>query len=476
MNNTLNNFIFILSILFLTTSCSDFGDLNEDPNQATAVPTSTLLTSSLRSISDVIGGDMGILYAQMLSETQFTEASRYAEGHFDFNPWYTGPLANLEEIIRLNTNENTKESVAFSGSNNNQIAVARILKAYFYHAMTDRWGPIPYSEALQGTANFKPKYDSQEFIYHDLFAELSEAVEQMEETEKAVQGDFLFDGDMQRWKQFANTLHLVMALRLSEVNATKGAIEFNKALTASGGVLASVEDNIMYPYLAEVDNQNPWFKRFETRTDFAISEPLVSHMKATNDPRLAHFADPAEMNNELVGMPYGIAGATAIQNAEVSLPHSMYVRAKDMPLAIFSYAQVLFSMAEAAHRGWINEEARVLYNEAIVASMAQWKVEGGAFPNNNGVRWNSDQALQLIGEQKWVALYMQGDEAWAEWRRLGYPVLRPAPDALNISGEIPRRQAYPLSEQEWNATNYQAAMGLLGGTDEMDTRLWWDVE
>lgn len=474
MNNTLNKSIFIFIILFFNIGCSDFGEINDSSNQITEVPTATLISGGIKSISDVIGSDVGVLYAQMMSETHFTEASRYAEGHFDFNEWYTGPLANLEEVIRLNTDEKTKEQVQLSGANQNQIAVARILKAYFYQSMTDRWGPIPYADALQGAANFKPKYDAQELIYHHLFVELAEAVAQIEEAGKALKGDFLFEGDMHRWKQFANTLRLVMALRLSEVDPLKGETEFKEALNASGGVLTAVEDNILYPYLEDTNHHNPWYQRFEYRTDFAISAPLVQQMQATNDPRLKNYADLARDTSAIVGMPYGIANAGDISNADISLPNSNYVKAKDMPLPIFTYAQVMFSKAEAAYRGWIDGDAATMYHDAIAASMAQWKVEDSTFVHQVGVTWDDAKALKLIGVQKWVALYTQGFEAWAEWRRLDYPALLPAPDALNPSGQIPRRQGYPLSEQEWNSANYQVAVGLLGEEDALDTRLWWD--
>lgn len=482
------SFLFIF-ILLISSSCSDFGDLNQNPNQPTAVPTSTLFTSSLSSISDVISASNSVLYTQMMAETQHTHASRYGDVHFDFNDFYLGPLANLNEIIRLNTEEASKESIQISGSNSNQIAVARILKAYFYHSMTDRWGPLPYQEALQGGANFAPSYQSQEFIYKDIFKELSEAVAQIREEEKAIEGDFLFQGDMLRWKQFANTLHLIMALRLSEVEESKAEFEFNQALNASGGVINAIEDNIFYPYLAETQQPNPWYNHFLTRSDYAISEPLVNHLKATNDPRIMHFADAASAQNpedavapdspqEVAGMPYGIESAAAIEipNSAVSFPNATYVRGENVPLAIFTYSQVLFSMAEAAHRGWINEDAQALYYGAIAASMAQWEVPMGNFLQQSYVKWNNNKALQLIGEQKWVALYTQGDEAWAEWRRLGYPALSPAPAALNESGEIPRRLAYPLSEQSINAENYEAAVRLLDGEDNLDTRIWWDKE
>ncbi|MEL6591700.1 MAG: SusD/RagB family nutrient-binding outer membrane lipoprotein, partial [Bacteroidota bacterium] len=127
---------FISSLLFATlvlfsTSCGDFGDINIDPNNTTSVAPEVLLSSALRSVASVEGAAIGALYSQHMAETQYSDASRYLDVNFDFNGWYTGPLADLNHIIELNTDEATAADALVSGSNANQIAVARILKAYF---------------------------------------------------------------------------------------------------------------------------------------------------------------------------------------------------------------------------------------------------------------------------------------------------------------------------------------------------------
>lgn len=468
----------MMVLMLLSTSCGQFEDelLNVDPNNSTSVAPHTLLTNSLRSISDVVGATTGLFYVQHMSETQYTDASRYVTVNFDFNGWYTGPLADLQHIIDLNSDDVSKKDALQSGSNENQIAVARILKAYFYHHMTDRWGPLPYSQALQGRKNFKPAYDSQEVIYDGIISELKSAVGQINEGAAPVKGDFLLNGNMAMWRKFANTLRMIAAMRLSNVDPGKAQAEFVAAY--NDGVLSSDDDNIMYPYLAEAANQNPWFARFITRTDFAISSTLVDYMKPLGDPRVDAYADPAPNFGEVRGMPYGIAGAGDIPNADISFPHSTNVRGQDTPLPVFTYSQVLFTLAEAAHRGWISEDAEQLYYDAIAASWRQWGVFDqaafDAFIAQPGVKWEAGRELELIGNQKWVALYLQGYEAWAEWRRLGWPALSPAPDPLNDEGTIPVRQGYPTTERDLNGDNYNAALGILGGPDALGTPLWWD--
>lgn len=464
---------FILSlVIVLGAGCDDFGDINVNPNSPVQVSPSALLTNSLRSISGIVGATTGELYVQHMAETQYTEGSRYQTVNFDFNPSYTGPLINLQHIIDLNTDETTKADALSGGSNANQIAVARILQSYFYNFETDRFGPIPYTQALQGRSQFNPGYDDQQTVYNGLFAELAAAVDQMDGG-PGVAGDFIFNGDMDKWAKFANSLRLIYALRLSEVDETKAQTEFNAALNA--GV---IEEDVMYPYLAETNNQNPWFARFITRTDWAISETLVDYMKPLNDPRLSAYADPAPNYGDVRGMPYGIDAAGDIPNDEISFPGNPAVRAQDAPLAIVSRSQILFSMAEAAFRGWISDDAEQLYYDAIQSSMERWGVyEEAAFNAyiaQPEVAWDANRAIELIATQKWIALYTQGYEAWAEWRRLDYPVLTPAPDALNASKQIPVRQGYPTSERDTNGPNYDAAVALLGGDDGLDTPVWWD--
>ena len=463
------------ALMVFAVSCDDFGDINLDPNNTIAVAPATLLTNSLGSISSVVGSATEVLYTQMMSETQYTDASRYVTVNFDFNGWYTGPLANLKHIIDLNTDEATRADALQSGSNANQIAVARILKANYFHIMTDRWGPLPYSQALQGRGNLEPAYDSQEVIYADIIKELKEAVAQMDGG-AGVKGDYLLGGKMAHWAKFANSVRAIAAMRLSKVAPATAQAEF--AAAVASGVILEDSESVYYPYLADANNQNPWFARFITRTDYAISSTLVDYMKPLSDPRLPVYADPAPNFGDVRGMPYGIDAAGDIPNDDVSFPGNPAVRGQNAPIGVVTNAQMHFLLAEGAHRGWISANAKTHYEAGIAASMRQWGVFDqaafDAYIAQPTVAWNASKALELIGTQKWVALYLQGMEAWSEWRRTGYPALSPAPDALSADGQIPRRFGYPTTERDLNADNYSSALQLLGGPDELSTRVWWD--
>lgn len=472
--------VLVMGIMLLV-SCDDFGNLNVDPNNPSQVRTELLLTNVQRNISNVSGSVIGNLWVQYMAETQYDDDSRYSSTSFDFNGWYTGSLKDLQTIIDLNSDEATRDDALSGGSNANQLAAARIMRAYFFNVITDRWGMLPYSEALQGSENFSPAYDSQEDIYIDLLKELKEAVDQIDGG-AGVNGDILFDGNMAEWAQFANSLRARIALRMADTNqASLAESEFVDAV--NDGLIT---EDVMYPYLGEAANQNPWFERFITRTDYAISDVMAVYMKDLEDHRILKYADPAPDEytpgteitfEDIIGMPYSVDNPGDITNSSISFP-GQAIRAQDAPLPIITVSELHFAMAEAVERNWMTGSAEDYYLSAIEASWNQWGVYDEAdftnFVSNPEVEYDSAVWDEKIGNQKWVALYPNGYEAWAEWRRLDYPELTPHGFPLNESGEIPRRHVYPTSESQINEDNYNDAVSAQG-PDTPDTSLWWDV-
>lgn len=483
--------ITTLLLALLVVGCNDFGDLNQDPNNPDQPRPELLMTEAERSIGDVITQVTPTLYVQYFSEVYYTDASLYSTTTFNFSSWYYGPLNNLQTIIDLNTDEETMNEgyVTAGGSTDNQIATARILRAYFFHFLTDRWGMIPYTDALQGEENQTPSYDTQQDIYADLLNELNEAADQINPGQTGPTGDFLFEGDMERWRTFANSLRMRVALRMADVEPGTAESEFVDAYNAG-----MIEEDVMFQFGADETNENPWYSAFETRIDYAASETLVDTMQAFNDLRLTHYAadasnpGPWEATGEpemedIEGFPYGLAQSDAgeIDNTSRSLPNLRVIQ-QDAALPIITLAELNFSLAEAAERGWaVDGTAEEFYENGIQASWQQWDVFAEnedtfeAYLTEDEVVYDSAEWEQRIGYQKWVALFPLGYEAWAEWRRLDYPQLEPAPAALNASGEIPVRHAYPTSETELNAENYEVAVEQQG-PDILDTDLWWDVE
>ena len=485
VNQILNTILFGVIVL---AGCNDFGNMNVDPNNPSSVQTNLLLTNAQKNISSVVGATAPALYVQYFAETQYDDDSRYQLVEFNFNDWYTRPLKDLDEILSLNK-ENPEQYIG-GGDTDNQIAVARILKVYFFQMMVDRWGPLPYSEALKGNENFKPAYDKGSDIYSDLISELKEASSQIKTNERGVSGDIIFSGDMTMWKKFAHTLHARLALRMADISPTTAKTEFE---SVAGELLDS---DVFYPYLAETNNQNPWYERFLTRTDYAISDVLDNYMTPKGDLRLTKYASPApSIDNkdgvtqmqEIVGHPYSVKEPGDIPNAEISFPGAAIgaggpdVGKQDAPLPIVTLAEIHFMLAEASARGWtVTGDAPTHYNLAIKASWEQWGVYDenayNAFIAHADVAYDANNYKKSIGEQKWIALFPLGYEAWAEWRRIGFPKLTAHKFALNPSKQIPLRHAYPSSESTINKESYQAALNLLGGKDDETARIFWDVD
>lgn len=486
MKNSISKYILVGMIAVGVTSCDlgDFGDTNVNPNQTTQAIPSSLLTNTINGLKGTIDDPTGSLYSQYLANSQYTSADNYQTIIFNYGGYYSGVLMDLEQIIIMNSDEETKSEASLYGSNENQIAVAQILQSYYFSFMTDRWGDIPYSEALNIDEGVRqPAFDPQSEVYAGVLSTLKTAQGNISST-APVQGDILFDGDMEMWRKFANTIRMKMALRMSEVDPSTAQAEFASAI--SDGVIAlDNSENIFYANLPEAAFQNAWYARFLTRRDYTVANTLVDRMQTTAnggvlnvsmDPRLSEYADPTDIGGKYVGMPYGLseARAGAISNSDVSFLN-VDLRAQDAPNYIFTSAQVLFSMAEAAQRGWISGDAEALYYQGIEASLDQYGVADGYanYITNTWVKYNASKAMEQILTQKWIANYLNGYESWAEWRRTGYPDLKPAEDALNDSKKIPVRQAYPLFELNLNSTNYEAVVARQGA-DGLDTPVWWD--
>lgn len=478
--------ITILVLLALTIfSCemSDFGDMNVDQKAPSKPVTSYMLTNCLENIPRVIlyegSSDFQTgYYVQYFSRVEYSEFYNFWTQGF---PFYQNVLINLKSIIDQNSDETTKTAVSAFGDNNNQIAVARILRVYFYLSMTDRWGAIPYFEALQGQANLRPKFDNQEDIYNDLFKELKEAVGQMDPNSiNPLKGDFIFMGNMQRWQQFANTTRLIMALRIADVNPAKGKEEFLAAMNATGGIIGSIDQAISYPFMEdEKDANNSYFYyAYNGATpSIAPSKGIIDYLKSLSDPRLSVYAEPAALNGEFIGKPLE---ANQTDKNSISLLGSSF-RQKNSPLAIYSYSQVLFTLSEATVRGWIaggDAQAEQYYNEAIKASFQENGIFSNSqlttYLNNAEVKFNATEAYKNIGYQKWLALFPRGNEAWIEWRRLDYPEFSPVPGALTDDQKIPLRYTYSNDLINLMPDEYEAINAIQ--PDKSYTRVWWDVK
>lgn len=463
------------SLLF--ASCDkvrDFGDTNVDPNRTEVPSTAALLTNVLSGIGSNAAQTRGGLYAQQFSETQYTEVSLYVLPRLDFDGIYAGSLYDLQNIININSDDATKSTALKFGSNANQIAIARICKAYIFWTVTDRWGDVPYFEALKGNENLSPKYDKQEDIYKDLVKELREASDQFDGGATVV-GDIVFAGNATKWKKLANSLRMLIALRTSKVYPNPGqwaATEFAAAFNDADGYIATNADNFVVNYTGTVAAfRNPWWTLYNGRTDFAESKVMTDLMASLTDPRQSAFGSNTN------GFPYGLTRDQAIAlptNYAQILSTSW--RATNSPLVIIGADDVNLAIAEAAQRTWITANVATFYQTGIEQSWAQWSVTGNIanyMANAQVALTGAASDLQKIQLQQYIAWYPDGTQAWSNWRRTGVPALTPTVNALNSSKQIPRRYTYGSNEYGLNTANVAEAAARQGG-DSQDSRMWWD--
>lgn len=484
-------FLTVGAVAMLISSCDkvkDFGQTNIDPTVTQTPSTAALLTSAISGLGGFAQNLPAALYSQMISETQYTEVSLYSLPKAEFDGIYAASLYDLQNIIAINTDPATKANATKFGSNNNQIAVARILKAYIFWTITDRWGDIPYTEALKGNAILTPKYDKQEDIYKDLIKELTEASDQLENAGAAVVGDILYHKPgtptttttvawataAGRWRKLANSLRMLIALRTSKVYPNAGewaATTFAAAYNDADGYIATNADNAILNYSGNVAAfRNPWYNTYNGRSDYAESKVITDIMAAYGDPRQAAFGSNTN------GFPYGLTRDQAIAlptNYAKVLADAKRTTTAPYPIVVSSHVNL--AIAEAIQRGWIAGTAATFYQTGIANSWAQWGVTGdiAVYMAQPNVDLTTGNALQKIQFQQYLAYYPDGTQAWSNWRRTGVPALVPTPNASNASKQIPRRFVYGNREYSLNTANVTAAAAQYSN-DSPDGRVWWD--
>lgn len=472
------NLIVLLFIGLVFVSCDkDFDELNQNPNNPTSVPSELLLGNMLRATGDVMystfnGGDMGACWAQHFAKVQYNDEERYIPRESAIgNVWaalYESVAADAKVMYNLAVTEDNEISQG----------VALTMQAYAFLLLTDLYGDIPFTEALQGADNISPVYDSQQTVYNGCLSLLDEAMAKLNPANGELNSsqDIVYGGDVSKWKKFAASLKFRALMRISAVDARASEMQ---ALVNSGLLFASSDDEAKLVYLSSAPNANPIYESvvFGTRNEWKINSAVVERMDGTLgfpiDNRLPVVAQPNE-DDVYRGKPSGIQDVPSVtySYANVSALGEFYLR-PELPAVFLSYTELQFLLAEAAKKSYISggdAAAAAYYQAGIASSFADNEVSMGTY-YSGAVAYTSASALEQIATQKWLALYSQGFEAWIEWRRTGYPNLTPAIDgAFN---EIPSRLTYPVIEQSLNAANYNAAVSNLPGGDKLTSPVWW---
>jgi len=466
------------TLLLSLASCKkELVKVNVNPNATENPLPDYLLTGVIKNMADTYWGtdnnmNSSLLFAQHWAKIQYTDPDRYIYTNSSFQSlWttsYTKGVINLNKII----------SIADGQGNANYKGVALVLRSWVFTLLTDQYGNIPYKQAVNIDQNLTPVYDTQKDVYFALLDDLKAAQTALSTSGKGISGDVIYGGNIASWKKFANSLRLRIALRIADREPDK-AKQVLADVQAEGSGYISSNGEIAQLVYVDSPNQNPISNLFDTRDDYRISKTIVDQLFALNDPRLPIFASPTKdaTPQTYVGVPNGllVGDASSLGLTKTSKPGT-YFLAPHAPAVIISYAEVLFDQAEAVARGFIAGNAADLYNQAVTASLQQYSIGNAAiatYLNTAAVKYDASNYKKSIGNQKWIALFGQGLEAFAEWRRLDYPQLKPAV-AGTLNGKMPVRFIYPGTEQTLNGASYQAAVANQG-PDVLTTKLWFDV-
>jgi hypothetical protein len=496
--------LILLAIAVTFGSCDKgFDELNVNPTKPTQLDPSTKLTYI--QLYTAGSGYASYLFwnvihlmqnVQHLNETNYGTIFLYQTNntHWLFEQQFSTTVKNIIDLeAQLETSEAPTAAV--------DLAIARVQKVLIFSRITDVYGDIPYSEAGKGSLEGIrfPKYDQQSDIYADMLATLESSAATLSSGGASSYGsaDLFYGGDVIKWKKFANSLMLRLAMRMVKVDAAGAQAWANKAIT--GGVMTSNDDIAYIQYENNSNdtgpNVNPLTKCFTSRSanQNKISKTLMDFMKDRNDPRVSVLCsttsgstDPALQFGQDIN-DFSQTSANSKPNVNIfggALSDGSRIIIYDAPFFYQTYAEVEYMLAEAAERwGLAGGNVETHYNAGVKAAMEYLSLYG------HGVNITQTQidnylaanpfdptkALQMINEQYWVATFGNANETFANWRRSGYPVLVPANLAdVYTGGEIPRRLNYPGSELLNNPVNVQEAIDRQGG-DLLTTRMWWDA-
>lgn len=386
---------------------------------------------------------------QIEAQNEYTEESRYDVDENSFNlSWeilYTEVLKELETAKTLVAQEQIAEAVKTNKQN-----ILDVMQVQAFSILTDGFGAVPYAAALDDNVSL-PSYNEQSEIYSNMLNTLQNAVNSFDSDNPSFSsGDIIYDGNVDQWIRFANSLILRLAMRIVDVDPASARPFITSAITRANEDLS---DEAIFTFVSTQERANPLWRDVEedSRDDFCVATFLVESLRSRNDPRLEQFAKESSSGG-IVGIPYGLSDNDAtLLKPTTSRPNDR-VRSATSPHPILTLAEVQFLKAEAYQRGIVSGSASEAYNSGIEASMSYWNITDesivSTYIENNA--YDASNWKSSIGWQKWIAFYTNGLEAWAEWRRLDYPELD-VPEAA-VENSIPTKLPYPNSEISNNST------------------------
>ncbi len=494
----------IILAIIITTSCTDnFEEINTNPNNPSTADADYIFNYVLKEA----GGEFGVVtnynytYIQrwiMQTAAVWGNSTMPPYTIFDqyriqiiWEYYYSNLLLNSHVLEKM-----TKDDPELV----NKYEVARIWKIYCFHKVTDLWGDVPYSDAFGLLESYtdetiKPKYDSQESIYENFLSILKDAASGIDPEKPFYSNDMIFGGDLDLWVKFANSLRLRLAVRSGNETVV------NEILTENN-LISDNDESALFQYIEtqewwnpyfdiNINSKNPTSPELTGTTTPKISELLKLQLDGTDDPRLEIYAQAVETDNvSYRGVP-NLMNATLKENQAMGMGVSTtsYIGQyfSDNPTLtkpLLSYSEVCFLRAEAAFRTWTTEDAQMWYENGVRSSMSFYEIDEvdiDDFLANDGA---FDNTLEQIMVQKWISLFLNGWEAFSDYRRTGFPQLKKYDlelDGVKIisydwvdvdRNTLPGRLPYPDDEIDLNNANYLDAIEIQGG-DSYYQQVWW---
>lgn len=502
-------YILIIAGMLMTGACDKgFDEMNVNPVALTTVEPAFQLNNAIigsaltygnLSYETTIVKQMITPFSGVGSAANYNQDNRnVAAGNWQ--RYYRTVIRELVDVI-----EKTKADP----NNVNLYHTARLWKAYSFMLLTDTYGDVPYSQAgkgfLEGVS--KPAYDPQEAIYTDILKEIDAALAGLDAAKPRNTRDILFGGDVAIWKRVGNSLLLRAAMRLSKVKPAVAQTYVAKAV--AGGMMTSNTDNVVIRHNANFPNDVGNQLNGGQSAFFYLAKDFVDHLKTSNDPRLTSISvryrgalsganqiesRATRLAADQIGMPLGFDNTTISSQVTASGLASLWdysqldrtrMASPQAPTFLITHAQTQLLLAEAITRGWATGSAATAYANGVRAHMQQLALYGtttavattaiDAWVTANPL--NTARALEQINTQYWVASFLNGPEAFANFRRSGFPVLTPNlfPGRDLKTESFIRRLTYPDGELNVNSEQVKAAIQRQG-PDIMDTRVWWDTK
>lgn len=511
MKKILSYCVLALSLVTIASCTKGLEDLNVNKVNPTSLDPVLLLNNAIINTSyptKTVVYEMCIVQQMVtpnggvLAGGNFNQDSRDVTNAPTWAGYYQNVIKYTHDAIAK-----TKDDPARSNLYN----MARIWQAYAFMILTDTYGAIPYFEGGAGVTDLilLPKYDQQPEIYADLVKVFDEASAALNASSTIESSDLLYAGNIDKWKKLGYSLLLRAGMRLSKVDASTAQSIVKKA--ADAGVITDNADNAYMRHDANYLNPIGNMLNSTEAANWYLANPLVDTLKKNNDPRLQSIAvrykgatsgtgqtaDIATTNPaDQIGMPMGYDNGTIVAKAASDGLASFYdysqvdrkrMAATSSPMFFVTAAQTNLLLAEARYRGWITTGSAAQFFEAgIRAHMNQLATYGASSAVDASAAANyiaahplvAGRELEQINTQYWIASFLNGPEAFANFRRSGYPALAPNPYGQPNNPDVPngtfiRRIGYPTSELSVNTDNVNAAIAIMG-PDKLSTRLWWD--